>query len=514
MVGYGFNRRFVLAALIGAASSGLSRTAAAQLAAQSGAAATPFSFDLLQAEARREAAMPFVPPPVVSPDVLDRLTYDEHWKIVFRPDAAPVVNGMPVQFFHMGKYARDPVRMHLIDGAMAQEIVYSEDFFTMPATSPAHDLGAGAGFAGLRFQRPGGEPDWIAFLGASYFRCDGPERQYGLSTRGLAIDTGTMKTEEFPRFKAFWIGPPEQADEDAVVYAQLDSPSVTGAYRIGIRQTPEGPQRTAVAARIYFRTGVERLGVAPLTSMFWYSELNRTQGADWRPEIHDSDGLAILTGSGERIWRPLRNPDRVTVSSFIDQSTRGFGLAQRDREFTSYEDDGVFYNRRSSTWVTPTSDWGPGAVQLLEIPTADETFDNIVAYWTPATQPAAGDALSYDYTLDWVERDPAPGDVARTVGSWRGVGGVPGQPRPEGQHKYVIDFSGGRLSSVAGDVEISVTASSGTVTGASVRPVVGQPRWRGIFDLAADPKQAVDLRVYLHVGGEPVTETWTLLAEG
>ena len=508
MVSYPLSRRFVLGALLGAAASGTRAFAASPTGPES-----PFSFAWLEDKARRSASMPFRPAPVQNPAVLDRLDYDAHWKIRFRDEVAPLVGGMPLEFFHVGKYAREPVRIFMIGNGMQREVHYSEDFFTMPASSPAHELGEDAGFAGLRLMRPGGKPDWISFLGAAYFRCDGPDAQYGMSARGIAIDVGTMKTEEFPRFASFWVGEAERPDEDAVIYAELDGPSVTGAYRIGAKRS-ETVQYCNIEARLFFRTGVERLGIAPLTSMFWYSELNRAEGIDWRPEIHDSDGLAVFTGSGERLWRPLRNPSRVTVASFVDENPRGFGLAQRDRSFENYQDDGVFYNRRPSTWVAPMGNWGRGAVQLLEIPTADETFDNIVAYWTPERQPAAGDALSYDYRLEWRERDPEPGEVGRTVATWRGAGGIPGHLRPVGIHKYVIDFAGGKLATPQNGVELSVVASGGTLSQQSVRPVVSTDRWRAIFDLEVDPKQPVELRVYLHKGGEPLTETWTLLAEG
>lgn len=473
-----------------------------------------FSFETLIADARRAASEPHRPPQGPPPEALDRIDYDAHWRIRFRESAAPRLgdDALPIHFFHLGRYAREPVEVSLLENGLARAIRYDPALFASPPGSPARALGPGAGFAGFRIMRPDHGPDWISFLGASYFRCDGPERQYGLSARGLALDTGLSRPEEFPRFSAFWIGEGEGEGEDAVIYARLDSASATGAYRIAARLGEAG-QRCDVAARLFFRSGVERLGVAPLTSMFWYSETNRSGVEDWRPEVHDSDGLALETGAGERLWRPLRNPHRVTTTSFLDDGPRGFGLIQRDRAFAHYQDDGVFYHRRPSAWVAPRGDWGRGAVRLVEIPTADETFDNVVAFWSPDVQPAAGDARAYDYAIEWRERDPAPPGLGRVVATWSGLGGVPGQPIPEGVLKYVVDFEGGELDRIDEGVELELEARGGRIIRPSVHRVVGRDRWRAIFDLDGAFERPVELRGYLRRGGEALTETWTLLVE-
>lgn len=514
------SRRSVLAALAALGAGPVASLAGGPAVAQgrppgllAQAAATPFSFDALAEAARRAAAAPYRPPVIPNADVLDRIDYDEHWAIAYRDAAAPTVGPYPVEFFHLGRYAREPVRIFVLVDGRPRAFPYRTDLFDMPADSPAHDLATGAGFAGLRLMRPGHQPDWISFLGASYFRCDGPERQYGLSARGLAVNIGTLGEEEFPRFTTFYVGPAERRGEDAVIYAELDARRCTGAYRFGVHREDD-MQRCTVEARIFVREGIERLGVAPLTSMFWYSELNRGEGIDWRPEIHDSDGLAIHTGGGERLWRPLSNPDRILTASFVDPAVRGFGLAQRDRDFANYQDDGVFYHRRPSAWVTPTAPFGPGSVQLLLLPTDDETFDNVVAYFAPDGALAAGDERSFAYTLDWLLRDPPPFPMASVVATYRGIGGPPAvRPRPANTSSYVIDFEGGRLPGVA-VATLDVTASGGTVSRVSARPVVGTNRWRGMFDLAVDPGTPVELRAFLAEAGTPLSETWTFLAEG
>jgi periplasmic glucans biosynthesis protein len=473
-------------------------------------ASEPFSFEILRQRAAALAETPFEPYEVRHPELLDKIDYDAHWRIRFRNEATVEVGDVPLQFFHLGTYFRAPVKMSVVEGGEAREVLYSEHYFDMPADSPAHAIEDEAGFAGFRIMRPDLETDWISFLGAAYFRTDGAERQYGMSARAVAIDTGLGTPEEFPRFTEFYIEDAEGPDSDVVIYALMDGPSLTGAYRMEIDNG--GGQVMDIESELYFRDAVQRLGIAPLTSMYWYSESNRIQAFDWRPEVHDSDGLSLVTGGGEQIWRPLSNPPRTVTSSFVDENPRGFGLIQRDREFDHYQDDGVFYNRRPSVWIEPLGDWGKGAVQLVEIPTDDEIFDNVVAYWQPEDMPQGGDARAFDYRLYWGEREPHPTRPARTIASRMGAGGVPGQPRPQDQIKLAIDFAGEALAelTVEDGVEPQVSAGSAEVIDPYVLPVVGQQNtWRLVFDLKAGEEiDTLDVRAYLSRGGEPLTETW------
>lgn len=511
-------RRTVLAgsvSLVGAATLGLSARANEPPALGD---PKPFDFDRLIDEARSAAASPYAPAPIEAADLLAKIDYDAHWKIRFRDEASfspPGVDAQ-IQLFHPGKYFPEPVRIHLVGGGEAREVLFRKSYFSMPSDSPAATLPHTVGFAGFRVMRPGLMPDWVSFLGASYLRTDGPYRQYGLSARGLALDTGLSIPEEFPRFSNFWIAAPQDRGETLTVYALLDSPSVAGAYQFGlVRDGERGGHATSVKARLFFRQAVERLGIAPLTSMYWYSQRDRRFAADWRPEIHDSDGLALATGSGERIWRPLNNSATVTTSSFADVNPKGFGLIQRDRQFGHYQDDGVFYNRRPSAWIAPLGDWGAGAVQLVEIPARDETLDNIVAYWTPASPVTPGDARAFDYRIDWVDRDPEPAEVATVTATWQGQGGIPGQIMLDGADKMVVDFDGSALAglTVEDGVEPVVTAIRGSVVSEpSARPIVGAKGWRLIFDFDMDGADPVELRAYLRKDGQALTETWSAQA--
>lgn len=476
----------------------------------------PFSFEALQKRASDLALRAFEPAPVVSSDVLDRIDYDAYQQIRFKSDRTLQTDrdgDHPVQLFHMGKNFKSPVRVFVVDGDEAREVIYTTQIFDVPAEHPARLLPEGLGFAGFRAMAKDLKTDWLAFLGASYFRTSGPFNQYGLSARGLAIDTGLPTPEEFPRFSEFYLSARPRGP--LVVHALLDSPSVAGAYRFSIERLtdPRDVHRVVmeIEARLFARQDITRLGIAPFSSMFWYGEASRKQAADWRPEIHDSDGLALHLGNGERIWRPLNNPPSITTNAFSDKDPKGFGLLQRDRDFVHYLDDGVFYERRASTWVEPLDAWGEGAVHLLEIPTDDEIHDNIAAYWCPAGVFRKGEARTYRYRLSWLDDIPFPDTLARATATWTGLGGRPGHKRPQGVRKFVIDFQGrpfARLGRNDG-VELVVTPSRGTVANAYNHPVVDQrERWRAIFDLEAQGPGPVDLRAFLRRDGKPLTETW------
>ncbi len=430
--------------------------------------ALAFDFDRLRARAKQLAAAPFeaAKPPV--PELIGSIDFDAAHKIKFRPERAICSGGagaFPVRMFHLDRFNGLPVRINVVTDGLAREVIYAREDFDYGDTGLGARLPADLGFCGFRVMNDrDADTDWLAFQGASYFRSCGEDDQYGASARGIAIDTA-IEPEEFPRFVEFWLE--ETSSEPTVtIYALLDGPSVAGAYKV--EATRERGAVMAVTLELVARKDIRRLGIAPLTSMYWYAEGDRRLEADWRPEIHDSDGLALMTGSGEHAWRPLINPTAVQTNSFFDTNPKGFGLMQRDRNFADYEDDGAFYNRRPSIWVEPVGDWGEGAVQLVEIPTGDEVHDNIVAYWTPKRPVKAGDSVAFSYRLYWRNDEPhAPVNLARAVATRTGVDGIPGEAAHYDAHKrkFVIDWSGGPLDAMAQrfDVTPVVTASRGSV---------------------------------------------------
>jgi glucans biosynthesis protein len=512
------DRRALLEALAAAACVGGGRGTASGAETLKLGAPKPFSFELLKATAKRMAGQPYVPPLRPAPEIVDRIDYEAWGRIRYDVTRALFAEGpsrIAVSFFHLGRFFPRSVEMNMVEGGTAREIVYDPALFDMPVESIARKLPKGAGFAGLRVQEPKDGPldwhknDWVAFLGAAYFRSIGELHQYGLSARAVALDVAVAgKPEEFPDFTRFYIerGPGEAT---LTICALLDGPSIVGACRF-VMTRGKGVTMDIEQA-LFLRADVARFGLAPVTSMYWFSETTKETGIDWRPEVHDSDGLAIWTGSGEHIWRPLNNAPRTITSSFVDSNPRGFGLLQRDRAFDHYG-DGVFYDRRSSLWVEPLGAWGSGAVQLVEIPTDDEIHDNIVAMWVPTKPATSGSELSLAYRLHWRADEPFPSDLSRCVATRLGNGGQPGQPRPKGVRKFMVEFMGEALASLGfGETpEAVLWASRGTFSYVFTEAVPDDVpgHWRAQFDLTVAGSDPVEMRLFLRSGDKILSETW------
>ena len=486
-----------------------------------------FSYEALIDRACAMAGVAYEAPYRPRPEIVQQIDYEQHGKLKFKPQrslfsGSPDTEGAaayPLEFFHLGQYFTKRVKMHLVEGDKARLIAYNPDLFEMPGDSPARQLPSDAGFAGFRLQEwheadDWDHQDWVAFLGASYFRAIGAAGQYGLSARGALINAAVPSSgEEFPDFTEFYIA--EQSDPNApvVVCALLDGPSITGAYRFKLWRGLDRDKGVTmeVEASLFLRKDIERLGLMPLTSMFWYGEYGRERLKDWRPEVHDSDGLAMWTGSGERIWRPLNNPSSMRISAFSDDNPQGFGLLQRDRNFDHFR-DGVMYDRRPCLWVEPLSPLGKGAVQLLEIPTDDEIHDNIGAYWVPADPAIAGNSYSLHYKLHWLNTEPYEAtNVAQTIATRIGRGGQPGKPRPANVYKFAVEFDRPTvMTQIPYGVfpDVNVTTSAGTVSRAFCEPVPNGNVWRASFDLEIMPGDLADLRMYMSLDGKPLTETW------
>ncbi|WP_058834182.1 glucan biosynthesis protein [Luteimonas abyssi] len=482
-----------------------------------------FDFAALKGRARDLGAKAHVPRTQELPAAVAALGWDAYQALRFRQDHALWLDDRTrylAQFFHLGIYFKSPVRMHALADGQAREIDYDASMFDYGDSGlDGTALPADLGFAGFRLNRRSDpQRDFAAFLGASYFRAVGESGQYGLSARGLAVDAGMARPEEFPDFTDFWLEQPDPESDTVIVYALLDSPSVAGAYRFAI--TPGEPLIMDVDCALYPRTAIERLGIAPGTSMYQVGENDRRMAWDWRPEIHDSDGLALHTGDGEWVWRPLENPRELRFNAFADENPRGFGLLQRDRNFDHYQDDGVFYERRPSLWVEPKpgedgAGWGRGEVQLIEIPTIDETFDNIVAFWHPAAPIEPGRELLFGYRLYWGEAMPSKPTLAVCVASRTGLGGRIGFPRTEWSLRFAVDFSGGELADlVAREVEVEpvLETSDGRLETVSARPLHAIDGYRVMFDVVppGPGTEQIETRLFLRdpSTGRALSETW------
>lgn len=480
-------------------------------------------FDVVK-RARALAAERYAAPGNSAPEALRALNFGEYQQIQqkrstyhWAADNSPFM----VKYNHQGMQFSTAVKINIVDAQGVREARFSPDLFDygdLGLDSAAFDE---LGFAGFRLLSALNSPDkpddeLASFLGATYFRMIGRGQVYGASARGLAIDTALPSGEQFPRFTEFWIARPSRGDQHVNIYALLDSPSVTGAYRFTI--TPGEDTAVDVRAQLYFRTTVGKLGVAPLTSMFLFGANQPSPTPNFRPELHDSDGLAIRTGRGEWLWRPLNNPRRLSVSSFQVDQLRGFGLMQRARSFMRYEDLEDRYELRPSVWVEPRGDWGPGRVELVEIPTNDETNDNIVAFWIPEETPAAGQPLLLDYRMTWTRNDlgfhdPNLGWVAQTRRSPGEVRGDDLVRRPDGTVALRVDFRGQVLEDL--DPGVPVIADVGSNGNAEIieSSVVRNPVSRGYRLLLRlkikDAAKASELRAFLKAGEMTLSEVWS-----
>ena len=457
------------------------------------------------------------------PAWMKALTYDQYRDIRFRPEVSlwgDVGNTFRAQFFHPGYIYREPVMLHEFTDTHRQEVRFTKDFFTYGALVGENtDHSGDAGFAGFRFMTDFGRgttDELAVFQGASYWRCLSKDTRYGLSARGLAIDTGSEgRAEEFPRFSEYWLQKPKSGDPSVKFFALLDSPSVSGAYEFAI--TPGDDTVVHVRAVLYPRTVVQRFGVAPLSSMYWFGENSKRRFDDFRPEVHDSDGLAVRMASGERVWRPLVNDSGRLEFSFLDgDGVKGFGLVQRDRRFAAYEDGEAAYDLRPSVWMEPTNDWGKGKVMLMEIPTNRELDDNIVATWVPDVTPVPGQRYEFTYRQIWTSRaDPADagGIVVATrtgVHEWE----------PE-QRTVIVEFEGGGLANIASAeeltavVEMSKPAEEKLEVNHTNIQKMSDGRWRLSFRFTPKGQGdklaevgATELRCCLKKGEDYLTETW------
>jgi glucans biosynthesis protein len=476
----------------------------------------PFGFDKVQELARQRASREFRAPPQNLPASLANLTYDQYRDIRFRPASALWRDKslFEVQFFHRGYRVRQRVSIYEVTSAGAGLVEYSPRLFSFGKLKTPK-LSSEVGFAGFRvhypLQTPSYKDELLVFLGASYFRVLGRNQHYGISARGLAIDTGSQSGEEFPTFTDFWLVRPQATDRSLTIYALLDSRSVAGAYQFDIR--PGEITQVEVHCNLFPRRAIAKLGVAALTSMFLYGEDGTGRHFDdFRPQVHDSDGFLAETGHGQWIWRPLANPRELRVNRFMDENPTGFGLIQRDRNFAHYQDVESQYQSRPSYWVQPLGEWGKGGVELVEIPSDEEIHDNMVAYWVPDQPVNGGKPLSFAYLLSAFAGNPRWPPGGRVVAIRSGnpaVGDNKGHFGP-GARRMLVEFADGELDGLDGSqpVKAEFSAENGQIDALTVQRVPQSHVWRVAFVLTPRPKKpVVDLRGYLTLYGEVLTET-------
>lgn len=502
------SRRALLAWIGGLTGIGLAPAWAEEGPAHAGmtlGSPTPFEPEMVVARARALAAAAYAPPPPVSREWLD-LSYDDFRGIwfdtrhaLFRGSSGAV----QAEFFVAGLFFPHKIGLNAVEDGQSREIAFELRAFDTTDRFPTLPE-EGTGFAGFRLlgelEAEGRFQEYAVFQGASYFRAIGRGLAYGLSARGLALDTAGNGPEEFPVFRDFWIEAAEPGASTVTVHALLDSPSVAGAYRFRI--TKGETTVIDVASHLFPRVDLPAAGIAPATSMFLFNDINRTRFDDFREAVHDSDGLLMLNGAGEMLWRPLNNPRAVEVSAFGDTSPRGFGLMQRARQPGDFNDLEAHYERRPSLWVEPVGDWGPGAVMLVEIPTDKEINDNIVAFWRPAAPLPAGQEQRFDYRLHWSANAPVEGVVAPVTHSRTGARVF------EDGRIFTIDYAAHpALGSDPARIDVRVNTSAGEIAAPLLQTNPATGGMRLDFTLMGDAPVA-ELRAELWRDGRPAAEVW------
>ncbi len=437
----------------------------------------PFDRAAVRQLARDAAGKAYKAPDTKLPDELKNLDYDHYRQIRFQPERA-LWRGeklpFQVQFFHRGFFYEPRVDIYEVANGQATRIAYRPDNFSF-GSNPPPKADADLGFAGFRIHAPMNRADYFdevcVFLGASYFRAVAKGEIYGLSARGLAINTGEAKGEEFPLFKTFWIEKPAPNATSIVVHALLDSQSTPAAYRFTIRPGDTTVLDTEMA--IYPRVDLDHAGLAPMTSMFFFGPNDRVDVDDFRPAVHDSDGMAIYNG-------------RV----------------QRQKNFYSYQDLESNFEKRPSLWAEPIGDWGEGAVQLIEIPTKEEIHDNIAAFWRPKNPLQAKGEHIYTYRLHWGPDTPKVTSLARF--SRTGVGA-----RGDDTKIFVLDLIGDRLKSIdPKSIRGNVTAEKTEIRNLVMQPNPATGGWRLSFELSVKDKVPIELRASLMQGDAAISEVW------
>ncbi len=477
----------------------------------------PFESDIVKEKAKSLASTDYVNYETEVPEELAKLDYDQHRDIRFVRENGPWFNKQlpfEIQFFHLGSIFKEKVKINEVVRGKSSEMAYAPEYFNYGKNRLHPKDWKNIGYAGFRLHYPLNTSSYfdelVSFLGASYFRALGTGQKYGISARGLAIDTAEQTGEEFPVFREFWIERPKHNAAEIKLHALLDSPSVAGAYSFIIQ--PGLSTTMDVDVTLYPRKQIKKLGVAPLTSMFLFGENSKNKFDDHRMEVHDSDGLLVWNGNDEWLWRPLDNSKYLRISSFVDKNPKGFGLLQRDRNPEHYLDFEAMYEQRPSVWVEPLDDWGEGMVQLVEIPSIQEIHDNIVAFWIPKEEIVPGKEYHYRYRLHWTGDAPVNSHLAKVMATYTGVGGVSGMLEND-KRKFVIDFSAPYDANLPEDIENKVivpdiSISEGKFLGAHLmyNPITKAPTL--YMDFRPNGKTS-EIRAVLKKDGRPVSEVWS-----
>lgn len=468
-----------------------------------------FGFETVARVARDYASKAYEAPFSELVGSFANLNYDQYRGIRFRRDRDPWSGSRDfwLDLLPPGAIFYEPVEINLVENGIVKQLKFDPHMFDFePSQFPDgvdYDTLGQMGWSGFRIRAPLNRPDvmdeFVVFQGASYFRAVARNTLYGLSARGLALGTGSPEGEEFPIFRTFWIQQPGPQDRSVLIYALLDSKSVSGAFEFRITPGAETTIDTRVA--LFPRTDLTKVGIAPLTSMYWFGAADRLRIDDYRPSVHDSDGLQMLTGSETRLWRALNGPSTLQMSAFSDNDPMGFGLAQRARDFETYKDAEARYERRPSAWIAPQDNWGKGSVVLIEIPVENEFNDNIVSFWQPSGTLKAGERHDFGYLLTFASNPPDSAPISRVLETMSGRAINNAAART-----YIVDFDLALFGS--DDPTATIRASAGRIGHNYMIRLPEQGRMRLSFEFFPENARLADLSAVLNGPEGPLSETW------
>lgn len=463
-------------------------------------------FEFVKNRAAELAAKPYekgAPPSKFA----QNMSYDDYRLIHHKPsaelftDSGSMIRG---KLDTRGSLFKTEIKVNIIREGVSRPLPYRSRDFNFDTLKMSDEDLAQLGLAGFRLLSPlnrGGKFDEVMSVkGASFFRVLGSGNYYGASARGIALKTASPEGEEFPNFVEFWIEEPGDLDRGIVFHALLDGPSVTGAYEFHV--VPGTNTMVDVKAQLFARKDLTKLGLAPLTSMFQIAPHDPDSDLqDFRPHVHDSDGLSAMLRNGEWIWRPLSNPSTLQVSSFASRPPKGFGLMQRTRDFEAFQDIEAHYESRPSVWITPGEGWSVGELMLVEIPTPNEYHDNIISYWQLADPIPAGESHEFSYRMSWGVTPPFKPALIEVSSTRTGVS------EATGKRLFVVDFAVDNVELLDG-VEPKVTTSAGIVERVQLIPDVQHGKGRLIFEIDLQGAPATELRAVLERVDTNVSETW------
>ena len=481
------------------------------------AAAVPaiHTFLDLEAYASQLAQKPYAPPQTKLDPFFEGLKYDGHRDIRFKTDKARYLDqgdGYHVEFFHPGWMFKKTVSFAEILDGQPQPVAFDKELFDYGKLKLPDKLQYPEGYSGFRLLAPdsltGKRFEFLVFQGASYFRAVTTTLGWGLSARGVAVNTIGGEPEEFPDFTHFWFLKPKPGDKTFKFFALLNGPSVTGAYEF---ETQPGDETVmTISGSLFLRKVVKLLGLAPFSSMFWFGENTHPKPLDFRPEVHDSDGLLIEQKFGPVIWRPLDNSKEMRHSAFAIDSVKGFGLLERDRDFNHFQDLEARYEKRTAVWVEPMEGFGRGTLHLIELPTGEETWDNIVTMWQPDHLPTAVEGLRFAYKLHWQKEHEH--NLAKVISTRYGEAiATPDDPN---DYLFVIDFTKGKTpEGAAADwtptIELNLPPDAKLLD----KRVMANPEtggWRAFFKMDVPPAmKLLEMTCELTDGKQSISERWT-----